>query len=423
VRVSVGVRRQDSATARLLAVLTPSPHRVVPKCAHFGPDAEPGVGPCGGCTWQHIAYPEQLRLKTALLDDLVGEAVPRAPHVRPMLPSTPPDDPWGYRHKVHFVFGSGAVAGRRPPRLQMGHYVRGTRRVIPVRECPVHDPRGNLLAFALGDAFTRAGVTAADLQGRGVLRSIAIRVGHNTGELMATVVVTSDADRRLRLATRRGIDTAVDKPSSLHVNIHPKDDGFIFGGETRRISGPARVREEVGGLSFVTSPTAFFQTNVAAAEILARLVLDAVPQGATVIDLYAGAGLFALPLAHRGHTVTAVEENRDAVADGEASLRVNRIPAARCRFIARPVEAALRSLRPADVVVLDPPREGCTSAVLDEVFGRLQPELAVYVSCNPEALARDLKEIARHGYTILSIQPVDMFPHTAHIEAVVVLGR
>ena len=88
-----------------------------------------------------------------------------------MLPSTAVSDPWGYRHKVHFVFGSVPTAGRRPPRLVMGHYVRGTRRVIPVRECPVHDPRGNTLAFAFGDAFARAGVTAADAQGRGVLRA------------------------------------------------------------------------------------------------------------------------------------------------------------------------------------------------------------------------------------------------------------
>ncbi len=141
------------------------------------------------------------------------------------------------------------------------------------------------------------------------------------------------------------------------------------------------------------------------------------------MDLYAGAGLFALPLAQRGHTVTAVEENREAVADGEASLRLNRISPERCRFVAKPVEAALRGMTSADVVVLDPPREGCTPAVLEHVFGRMQPDVAVYVSCNPEALARDLSSIARHRYAIQSIQPVDMFPHTAHVEAVAVLTR
>jgi 23S rRNA (uracil1939-C5)-methyltransferase len=179
----------------------------------------------------------------------------------------------------------------------------------------------------------------------------------------------------------------------------------------------------VKGVSFVISPTSFFQTNIRAAEILATLVLDAIPAGASVLDLYAGAGLFALPLAQRGRIVTAVEENRQAVEDGEASLRLNRISSEHCRFVARRVEAALRTIRSADVVVLDPPREGCAREVIEDVFGRLRPGFAVYVSCNPEALARDVAAVARHGYTIQSIQPVDMFPHTAHVEAVVVLTR
>jgi 23S rRNA (uracil1939-C5)-methyltransferase len=419
VRVALAARRQHTAAARLLDVLTPSPHRQVPRCPHFGVDAEPGVGPCGGCTWQHISYPEQLRLKTALLERLVRGAVPHAPRVQPMLPSTPLTD----RHKVHFVFGNSSSAGRRRSRLVMGHYVRGSRRVIPVRECPVHDPRGNTLAFACADAFGHAGVMAADAQDRGVLRAVAVRVGQKTAELMATLVVTSVADRRLRGATRQALETAIEKPTSLHVNEHPPDDGFIFGRHTRRISGPARMREVVNGVSFVLSPTSFFQTNVRAAEILASLVLTAMPAGTRVLDLYAGAGLFALPLAQRGHMVTAIEENRQAVADGEASVGLNRIPPGRCRFIAKPVEAALRTVRSADAVVLDPPRQGCSRAVVDEVFGRLQPGLAVYVSCNPEALARDAAAIVRHGYRIQSIQPVDIFPHTAHVEAVVVLTR
>jgi 23S rRNA (uracil1939-C5)-methyltransferase len=381
-------------------------------CPHF----EEG---CGGCTWQHIAYPEQLRLKTQLVDDLVRAVAPRAPAARPTLPSTPIDSPWGYRHKVHFVFGT------ERGRLVMGHFVRGSRRVLPVHQCPVHDPRGNQLAFSFGDAFARLSGDARRGPSRSAqtLRSIAIRVGANTTEMAATLVVKADTDRPVRTATKKAVSSAIQPPTSLHVNIHPRDDGFIFGRETRHISGPARMRESVGGVSFVVSPTAFFQTNIHAAEILVRLVVEAIPDGARVLDLYAGAGLFALPLARRGHTVTAVEENHAAVEDGEASQRLNRIAAERCRFIARPVEAALRSLRAADAVVLDPPRDGCTAGVIEQLFGTLRPPRAVYVSCNPEALARDLAAILSHGYTILSMQPVDMFPHTAHVETVVVLQR
>jgi len=142
-----------------------------------------------------------------------------------------------------------------------------------------------------------------------------------------------------------------------------------------------------------------------------------------VIDLYAGCGLFAIPLALAGHDVIAVEENRLAVADGEAALRLNAGARNLCRFVARRVETAIGSIRRADVVVLDPPRDGCAASVLQEVFGRLRPALAVYVSCNPEALAVDLTTIFAAGYRIGSLQPIDMFPHTSHVETVAVLDR
>ena len=142
-----------------------------------------------------------------------------------------------------------------------------------------------------------------------------------------------------------------------------------------------------------------------------------------MIDLYAGSGLFAIPLARAGYHVVAVEENRAAVADGIAALRLNPEAGDRCRFIARRVEAIGPSLRHADAVVLDPPREGCSPPVLQEIFQRLRPALAVYVSCNPQSLADDLKIICRQGYRIRSLQPVDMFPHTPHVETVAVMRR
>jgi 23S rRNA (uracil1939-C5)-methyltransferase len=445
VRVTPGPPRGDTTVAWLDAVLRPSPHRIAPYCPHFGPlalrvrreaaeargaeagpTAEPDAGPCGGCTWQHIAYPEQLRLKTELVTRLVRDAVPDAPEAQPMLAGAPADYPWGYRHKVHFVFGTSGRAGRRDSTLVMGHYVRGSRRILPVRECPVHDERGNDLAFKFRTAFARANVAAAPQEGRRpALKSLAIRVGLGTTEIMATLVLTREADKTLRAATRRVLD-APGAPSSFHVNLHPDDDGFVFGEETRRVSGPERMRENVGGASFLISPTAFFQTNIHAAETLVRLVVEAVPSQVRVLDLYAGAGLFAIPLARAGHEVVAVEENRNAVADGEASARLNRLPARQCQFIARRVEQALgmpAARPPFDVVVLDPPRDGCSPEVIDRVFGDVAPNTAIYISCNPEALARDLAQIVRHRYHIRSMQPVDMFPHTAHVETIVVLAR
>ena len=413
-RVSVRIveRGRGRAVASLVEILRASPHRIAPRCSHFGVDAKPGIGPCGGCTWQHIAYPAQLRFKSELVDRLVREHVPDAPKARPTLAATPLDHPWGYRDKVHFVFAN------RGATLAMGHYVRGSRRVIPVVECPVHDERGNAFAFCTRDTFAAAGIRAAGDE-RGTLRSVAVRVGRRTGELMATLVVSHDRDRRVRIATRQLLERT--HPTSMHVNVHDRDDAFIFGQRTRHLSGSERMREEVAGASLLTSPTAFFQTNVEAADVLVRLVLAAVPSDGRVLDLYAGSGLFAIPLAAAGHEVLAIEENRAAVADGEAALKLNRAARSRCRFLSRRVEAALPSVRAADAVVLDPPREGCSSSVLREVFGRLKPRRAVYVSCNPEALARELRPICRYGYRVISLQPVDMFPHTAHIETVAVL--
>jgi len=412
VRIRVIERGRAPAVVSLLEILRASPHRVTPRCRHFGLDAKPGVGPCGGCTWQHIAYPEQLRFKTELVDRLVRASVPDAPATLPTLAATALDQPWGYRQKVHFVFGN------RGSTLTMGHFVRGSRRVIPVVECPVHDERGNAFAFCARDTFAAAGLRAAGDE-RGTLRSLAIRVGHRTRELMATLVVSHDRDRRVRSATRQLLERT--PPTSLHVNVHDRNDAFIFGAATRHLSGSPRMREEVAGASLLMSPTAFFQTNVEAAELLVRLVVDAMSSASRVLDLYAGSGLFAIPLAAAGHEVLAVEEDRIAVADGEAALKLNKSACGRCRFLARRVEAALPSLRNAQAVVLDPPREGCSASVLREVFGRLKPRRAAYVSCNPEALARELPRICDYGYGVVSLQPVDMFPHTAHIETVAVL--
>ncbi len=413
--------------ARLVAVARPSPHRVAPRCPHFGPARRAGSdAECGGCAWQHIAYPEQLRLKTARVDAVVRAALRDAPATAAMRPSTPIDAPWGYRHKVHFVFGQ--PSGGRGP-LTMGHFARGSRRIVTAHACPVHADAGNDVAFALRDACGRTGVGAADTGGAkgrtrgradGTLKSVAVRVARGTPEIMTTLVVTDDRDRGLRTATRAVFDDAPDHVG-LHVNLHPRPDAYVFGRETRHLRGPARLREQIGSLSYLVSPTAFFQTNLAAAEILVELVRDAIPPGARVLDLYAGAGLFSLPLAAAGHSVVAVEENRAATDDGEASRRLNGIPSDRCRFVARPVESALPGLPRGEAVVLDPPRDGCAPGVLQAVFGDHRPDVAVYVSCDPGSLGRDLAAVDRLGYTARSVQPVDMFPHTPHIETVVVL--
>lgn len=412
VRVRVGRSDRGRASATLVEVLQRSPHRVAARCAHFEA--------CGGCTWQHIAYPEQLRLKTRMVDRLVRAEVPDAPPAAPMLA---PDarNPWAFRQKVHFVFAEGA--GRRGSRdLLMGHYARNSRRVVNVTECPVHDARGNELAFAVHRQLARARIQADSGQGA-ALQSLTVRAALNSDELMATLAVSHETDRHLRTATRKAMELAPAR-TSFHLNLHDRDDGYIFGARTRTLKGAERLREDVGGASYLISPTAFFQTNVRAAELLVSQVLAAMPPSPSrVLDLYAGAGLFAIPLARAGHIVTAVESNRQAVADGLASARLNRLTDDQCRFVVSRTENAVSTSSRVDVVVIDPPREGCAPGVVEAIFGRLKPSRVVYVSCNPEALASDLGAIVGLGYHVRSLVPVDMFPHTAHIETVAVLAR
>ena len=416
--------RDGTPFAEVVRIVSASPHRVTPKCRHFGP--------CGGCAWQHIAYPEQLRLKQRLLQALlpaldVRLTLPTPAEAGPAHGTTPPA-PWHYRDKVSFVFGPGGH-GRG---LAMGHYRRGSRSIVSVQECPVHAEAGNRFAFALRDVLDRARIPGAAPDGEdGIARHVVARVSERSGELLGTLVVTENvkALRRVTAEIQKVIapgDPGASQPrAGFHLNIHDRPGSLLFGRETRRLFGLNELREQVAGASYLVAPTAFFQTNVRAAEVLVREVLDALAEArfSRVLDLYAGVGLFALPLALQGRAVTAVEENRHAIASAQSALRLNRIPDAACRLIASRVEDAIARVTGGawDAVILDPPRQGCPPPVLDWLLRDLRPPRIVYVSCNPEALARDLSRVAGTGYRVDRIQPVDMFPHTAHIETVAVL--
>jgi 23S rRNA (uracil1939-C5)-methyltransferase len=392
------------------------------ECAYFGT--------CGGCTLPGVPYAEQLAQKQARLSRLLGMPVP------PLIPSPAESR---FRNKVSFVFGQGP-GGRG---LVMGHYALGSNRIVAVDECPVHSSRGNRIAFALRDRLARANVSAAGPGLAGVLRHVVIRTTTDDRQAVAMLVVTRN-DKSLRKPVK-ALLASDDRPDGLLVNIHDKPGPYMVGPETIKIEGHAQVREVVQpphgddaaesasaltATSFLVSPTTFFQTNVGAARELVRLVLEAArvnpgDRANHVLDLYSGSGLFALPLAKAGARVTAVEENRQAMQDAEANLRINRIVNGQVRLITARVEDALpRVTRDRwDVVVLDPPRQGCPLPVLAAVFKGIAPTRAVYVSCNPESLAQELPVILKAGYRVTRIQAVDMFPHTDHIETVVTVER
>jgi len=372
-------------------------------CKHFGV--------CGGCSLPGVAYAEQLLQKQARLARLLGMPVP------PLVPSPREER---FRTKVAFVFGpEGQGRG-----LVMGHYARGSKQIVRIDECPVHSDRGNRIAFALRDRLLRARIYGAGAQRNGLVRHIIVRTTEDERQAVAMLVVTRN-DKALRTPIR-GLLASADRPDGFFININDRPGPYMVGSETIKIDGHSHVKQDaIADTSFLVSPTAFFQTNVGAARELVKLVIAGVGDAKHVLDLYSGSGLFALPLVKAGARVTAVEENRQAMKDAEANIRLNRLAGGLVRLITSSVEDALPRVGkdPWDAVVLDPPRQGCPPEVLEGVFGQLAPARAVYVSCNPEALAAELPVILNAGYRVTSIQPVDMFPHTDHIETVVVLAR
>lgn len=413
VRVRILERSDDGvAKAALLEVLEPSPHRVTPACPH--------ASECGGCAFQHVAYEEQLRQKTRLLDGLLEDTFgPGKPVVSPMIgmPVDPDGVPRRFRQKAAFSFTEDQKG-----RLQIGHFARGTNTVVPVTECLVHSERANRVAFAIKDAMAASRVPVATERG-GLLRHVVVRVTEDEKEAVAVVVATEE--HRALEAPLRQIAGSRQKPEGLLLNLHDQASPYLFGPHTVRIDGLGHVKETALGPSFLSSPTGFFQTSIHGAAHLVRLVKAAIggETSLRVLDLYSGSGLFALPLALAKHRVTAVEESRKASREAAKNAQLSSIPESRLRLTPSKVEDAIEHLarQEWDAAVIDPPRSGCPEEVMRTLTRKIAPSKLVIVSCNPEVLMDEMRLAFDAGYRATLVQPVDMFPHTPHIETVVVL--
>ena len=389
------------------------------------------MGTCGGCSLPGVPYGDQLVSKEHVLRSQLGWALRGSSttdrgsasgpstNERLFLPVyADAETPRHFRQKVAFAF----APGPRGRGLAMGHYAAGSQRLVAVTECPVHSARGNRIAFALRDHLARAGIAAASPRG-GLLRHVLVRTTADDREAVVMLVVTRN-DRSLRAPVRALLDSP-ERPDGFFINVHDGPGPFLVGPTTLRVDGRSHVRESVGGLSYLVSPHAFFQTNVRAAAALQAAVVDSVGPATHVLELYCGSGLFSLALAVRGTMVLAIEENRQAIRDAEANLRLNRLSPRVVRFVAKRVEDALDRAVEArwDAVILDPPRSGCPRRVLTAVFEAVAPPRVVYVSCNTDALASEWPAIAAAGYQVERLQAVDMFPHTMHIEVIVTFVR
>lgn len=361
---------KDYLEGRVVAVHTPSPERVAPRCEYFGA--------CGGCQLQHISYEGQLALKR----QIVGEQLRRIGKLHDVTvgPALPSPDPWYYRNHARFTVDRDGF---------LGFTMRGRRRIVRTMTCYIHNP------------WIRDTMQALQGRCRG-LRQVALRTGIYTGDRL----IQPPLDGKLSDRPAESEGTPL-PPLPLPLPLIA--------------SGQREYDECLLGARFHVSAASFFQVNTLQAENLIRLVRDGLDLGPDdiLLDAYAGVGTFAKTLAPLVSKAIAIEVSASSVADG----RRNTEDVANVEWLLGEVEAVLPGMaeRPT-AVVLDPSRQGCGVSTLEALIAAGVPRLA-YVSCEPATLARDLRILVDGGYRVASLQPVDMFPQTYHIECVAVLRR
>jgi 23S rRNA (uracil1939-C5)-methyltransferase len=394
------------------AIETPSPHRVDAPCPYFGR--------CGGCRLQHVEYTAQLAFKSKQVADCLTRLGGVAGfELRPILPAVAT---YGYRNKMEFT-----VAPRAGGAVTVGlHEAERYDSVLDVERCLLQSDRMNALLDEARRFFAERGLSAYEqASGEGLLRFLMLREGQRTGEAMANVVTSAPAVSEVQPLAER-LRARVREITSVVMSVNPKKASVAVGVEEHLLGGRDHIRESLDGLTFQVSPGSFFQTNTLQAERLFALVLDAagLTGAETVIDLYSGTGAISLLLARCCRWVYGIELAATAVADANRNAELNGI--VNCTFLAGEVRFVLPPLVAkgvsAEVVVADPPRAGFHPKALRSLVS-LRPARIVYVSCNPATLARDVGELVQSGYRLEWVQPVDMFPHTPHIEAVARLAR
>lgn len=430
-RISARIKKvkQRYIEAISVEILEPSPDRTEPVCPYFGV--------CGGCKLMHITYDAQLQYKQKKVRDALEHLGNfTAPPVSPVLGAA---SPVHYRNKIEFSCSNmryllpeelSLEKLLRPKDFALGFHTPGNfEKVIDIDYCYLATELMNRVLeltreFALANNLEPYGVRAHT----GFLRNLVVRFSEDQRELMVNLV-TSWYDKKLMEQYNTAIQSALDGEKVTVVNnVTSRKNGVATGEEEFTLSGSGVITERLCGLDFRISANSFFQTNSRQAEVLYNAILDVAGLEAddTVYDLYCGTGTITLYMAKHCRSAVGLEVVESSINDARSNAALNGIAnAAFYQVDLKDFHAILDTLElhgSPGVIITDPPRAGMHPKAISTML-RFRPRRIVYVSCNPASLARDGKEISLQGYRLVSVQPVDMFPHTSHIESVACFER
>lgn len=455
-RVKVLKTKKQYGYAKLLELVEQSPNRIAAPC--------PIYDQCGGCQLQHMNYTGQLEWKRQLVVDnlerigklrVVREAAGAGDTrvgnerngtdgggdiensetnranpavsgvdsdqegilVRPTLGMS---EPWRYRNKSQVPIGvtEGGLVG--------GFYARGSHRIVDMETCLIQHEQNDEVVSRVKAIGRKLGITAYNEEtGQGLLRHVVVKIGFATREMMIVLVTNGERIPRVNewiSAIREELPAVV----SACQNVNTRKTNVIFGDVTRVLWGREVIHDYIGDVKFAISARSFYQVNPAQTEVLYGKTVEyaGLTGEETVIDAYCGIGTISLFLAQHAKKVYGVEIVKEAIEDARANAELNGMKhvefevGASEDVIPRWKEQGIE----ADVIVVDPPRKGCDPRLLETIL-EMKPERVVYVSCNPSTLARDLRVLEDGGYRTVEVTPVDMFPHTVHVESVVLLVR
>lgn len=417
VEAKVMKMKKNYGYARLMNILAPSPARQNARCKE--------ARRCGGCQIQEMDYRQQLDFKKDKVENnlLRLGAVPKEVLDAAMEGIIGMDEPFRYRNKAQYPIGRD-----REGHLTAGFYAGRTHQIIPLpdMDCALGTEENQPILQEILAFMEECHVQPYDEETHaGLVRHVLIRKGFATGELMVCLVINGDALPHSDVLAERL--SPIQGMTSITCSVNKEKTNVIMGKDIQTIWGQDYITDYIGDVKFHISPLSFYQVNPVQTERLYGTALEfaGLTGGETVWDLYCGIGTISLFLARRAGRVYGVEIVPQAIRDAKNNAAINDISNA--RFYVGKAEEVLPGMYEkegvqADVIVVDPPRKGCEQVVL-ETMVKMQPERIVYVSCDPATLARDVKYLRENGYELDRVKAVDMFPHTVHVETVVLLGR